>query len=65
MKIIALVENISNRMDLTPAHGLSLYIQTVKHNILFDVGGDFDILSENALKLGVDLTSIDIVIISG
>ncbi|MFI3239524.1 MAG: MBL fold metallo-hydrolase, partial [Bacteroidales bacterium] len=33
-------------------------------NILFDVGGDFDILSENALKLGVDLTSIDIVIIS-
>ncbi len=64
MKITAIVENISQRNDLTPAHGLSLYIQTVKHNILFDVGGDYDILSANALKLGVDLSGIDIVIIS-
>lgn len=64
MKITALVENISNRNDLTPAHGLSLYIETERHKLLFDLGGDIDILRGNAQKLAVDLSDIDIVVIS-
>lgn len=62
MKIVTLVENTTN-LDLKVAHGLSLYIQTKKHNILFDVGPDQTIF-DNAEALGIDLTSIDTVIIS-
>ena len=34
MKITALVENKSN-CDLTPVHGLSLYVETEQHKLLF------------------------------
>lgn len=62
MKITALVENKS-MCELKPKHGLSLYIETKKHKILFDVGPD-DTLFENCDKRGIDLSEIDIVIIS-
>lgn len=62
MKITALVENKST-CDLTPVHGLSLYIETEKHRLLFDLGPDNTLL-KNAEKQGVDLTQVDTVVIS-
>ena len=62
MKIVALVENTS-KTDLKAKHGLSLYIETPNHKLLFDVGPD-DTLFHNAEKRGVDLASVDTVVIS-
>ena len=63
MKITALVENTSNNSDLAAEHGLSLYIETAAHKILFDTGAS-DLFARNADKLGIDLTKVDIVVIS-
>lgn len=62
MKITALVENKSN-CDLTPVHGLALYIETERHTLLFDLGPD-DTLLKNAEKCGIDLGKVDTVILS-
>ena len=62
MKITALVENLS-ACGLKPKHGLSLYIQTEMHQLLFDLGPD-NTLFENARRMGVDLSKIDTVIVS-
>ena len=63
MKITTLIENTSLREDLASEHGLSLYIETATHNILFDAGqtGAF---ADNAKKLGIDLQKVDICILS-
>lgn len=61
MKITVLVENTS---DFLPTrHGLSLYIQTQQHNILFDMGPD-DTFLNNARTLGIDLSEADIAFLS-
>ena len=62
MKAIMLVENQSVG-ECKAAHGLSLYIETPDHRLLFDLGPDRTFL-ENAGKLGVDLEKVDTVIIS-
>ncbi len=62
MKITALVENTS-KCELKAKHGLSLYIETQRHKILFDVGPDRT-LFDNAKKRKIDLAEIDTVIIS-
>lgn len=62
MKITSLVENTS-KCELKPKHGLSLYIETKKHKILFDLGPDNTLFS-NAKKRNIDLSKIDTVIIS-
>jgi len=62
MKITALVENQSSR-ELKTKHGLSLYIETLKHKILFDVGPD-NTLFENSNTCGIDLLKVDTVILS-
>ena len=63
MKIITLLENGACGAELGSAHGLSLYIETPKHKILFDMGPDEQFLS-NAEKLGVDLKAVDLAILS-
>lgn len=63
MKLVTLIENTTIRQDLHTGHGLSLYLETPKHKILFDMGPNADYL-ENAEKLGVDLTAVDIAILS-
>jgi len=40
MKITALLENTTRDTALTPKHGLSIYIETPKHKVLFDLGPD-------------------------
>lgn len=62
MKITCLVENTS-KTACKAKHGLSLYIETPLHKLLFDVGPD-DTFIKNAETCGVDLTAVDTVVIS-
>lgn len=62
MKITALVEN-KTEGNLKAKHGLSLYIETNKHKLLFDLGPD-NTLFENSKKLDIDLSKVDVVILS-
>lgn len=63
MKITALLENSKSDKNLTAKHGLSLYIETEEMNILFDLGPDQSYI-KNAQALGIDLDSVNAVIIS-
>ena len=63
MKITALTENTPFNDNISAEHGLSLYIETEKHNILFDMG-QTSLFAENAKKLGIDLTKVDIAVLS-
>ncbi|WP_291651350.1 MBL fold metallo-hydrolase [Clostridium sp.] len=63
MVITTLVENTSVSKEFKCKHGLSLYIKTNKHNILFDLGSD-GLFIENAIKLNIDISEVDILIIS-
>ncbi len=63
MKITALVENTTRTDDFETEHGLSLYIETANHRILFDMGQS-DLFLKNAEKLGIDLKGVDIAILS-
>ena len=63
MKITTLIENTAISPELTAEHGLSLYIETKSHHILFDMG-QTDAFAENAAKLGIDLGKVDIAVLS-
>ena len=63
MKIINLVENESGDSGCEAAHGLSFYIETENHKLLFD-SSPSEVVIHNAQKLGVDLTAVDTVILS-
>ncbi|WP_425448336.1 MBL fold metallo-hydrolase [Dethiothermospora halolimnae] len=63
MKLVTLLENTRVSEEYKKAHGLSLYIETPKHKILFDTGGN-DYFFHNGKKLGIDLKDVDIAIIS-
>ena len=63
MRITALIENTSLRQDCAVEHGLSLYIETRRHRILFDSGASARFIG-NAEKLGIDLRSVDIAVLS-
>ena len=62
LKITALVENTASG-NLKAVHGLSFYIETPKHKILFDLGPNNTVF-ENAKKKNIDLSAVDTVIIS-
>ena len=63
MKIWTLVENTSINENIKNEHGLSFYIETKNHKILFDFGQS-DIFVENAEQMGIDLSCVDIAILS-
>lgn len=63
MKIVTLAENTSVSEEYGNEHGLSLYIETESHQLLFDVGAS-GLFAENAEKLGLDLSKVDILVIS-
>ena len=63
MKIITLVENTEGNENCIAEHGLSIYIETKKHRLMFDTG-QTDAVVNNARVLGVDLSSVDIIILS-
>ena len=63
MIIRVLMENAAADPSLAAEHGLSLYIETAGRRILFDAGqsGAF---ADNAAQLGVDLTAVDLCVLS-
>lgn len=63
MRIVTLLENDTTRKELKAANGLSLYIETISHKILFDVGPN-NLYLKNAKLLGIAIEDIDIVVIS-
>ena len=63
MRMVVLVENTACRGDLAAEHGLSLYIETGKHRILFDAGQS-EAFARNGEKLGIDLGSVDMAVLS-
>ena len=63
MKLWTLVENTTQRQDLTAEHGLSLYIEALGKRILFDMGAS-GAFGKNAGKMGIDLSCVDIALVS-
>ena len=63
MKITSLTENTSFSPEFKHVHGLSFYIETKNHKILFDMGPDSTFI-DNAGKLGIKLEDVDTAIIS-
>ncbi len=63
MKLTVLMENTTCSDALFAEHGLSLYLETEHHKILFDAG-QTDAFAQNALALGVDLSAVDMAVLS-
>ena len=53
VKIVVLLENTTESSDLKCKHGLSLYVETEKHKILFDMGPN-DLFLRNAEMVSDD-----------
>ncbi len=62
LEIVVLMENTAKE-GLLSEHGLSLLIRTKKHTILFDMGQS-DAFITNATRLGIDLSCVDIAVLS-
>jgi len=63
MKITILLDNDSMVSGIKSEHGLSLFIEDGDLKILFDTGRT-GLFLENALRLGVDLSKIDYLVLS-
>ncbi len=63
-RLIVLVDNNRYASGLRTAWGLSIYVDLGHRKILFDTGPDPSVLEHNASMLGVDLSRIDLVVIS-
>ncbi|MCD8354968.1 MAG: MBL fold metallo-hydrolase [Clostridia bacterium] len=63
MRIVNLIENTEGKCCPRFEHGLSFYIETASHRLLVDTGAS-DAFLENAAALGIDLTKVDLLILS-
>lgn len=63
MRVVSLAENTASKSGFETEHGLSLYIETQNKKILFDMG-QTALFSENAAKLGIDLSAVDFAVLS-
>ena len=63
MNITSLLENTAAHPLVGAEHGLSLYIETEHHRILFDMG-QTDLFARNAKVLGVELAQVDLAVLS-
>ncbi len=63
MIVRVLMENTAAEPQLAAEHGLSLYIETAHHKILFDAGQS-EAFAENAVHMGVDLSEVDLCVLS-
>lgn len=68
IKVTTLVDNEIYKRGLKSSWGLSFFIEIAigdkRHALLMDTSDSFEALSENARKLGVNLSSIDAIFIS-
>ncbi len=68
VKVVTLVDNDVWERELSSSWGLSFYVETSKNEkpypILMDTSGSFNMLSENALKLNIDMSTIEAIFIS-
>jgi len=68
IKVTTLVDNEVYKKGLKSSWGLSFFIEIVigekQHVLLMDTSDSFEALSENAQKLGVNLSSVDAIFIS-
>jgi 7,8-dihydropterin-6-yl-methyl-4-(beta-D-ribofuranosyl)aminobenzene 5'-phosphate synthase len=60
----SLVDNAASSDKFECEHGLSVYIETSKHKILFDMGQNNGTFLRNAEKLGIDLSRVDFAVVS-
>ena len=63
MRITCLLENTAVAPAVAAEHGLSLHIETADRRILFDMG-QTDLFARNAEALGIDLSRVDLAILS-
>lgn len=63
MKFQFLIENKTNNPGVVAEHGLSIYIEKNGRKILFDAGAT-DLFTKNAKFLGIELSDIDIAVVS-
>ena len=63
MKWTVLSDNRSCNDQLQTEHGLSILLETEKYRILLDTGAS-DVFIRNAVKMGIDLSTVDYVFIS-
>ena len=63
MRILSLLENTVGHPAVGAEHGLSLYIEAAGHKILFDMGQSA-LFAENAAALGVDLSAVELAVLS-
>lgn len=63
MIIKVLSENTAASDEFGCEHGLSLYVETGKHRLLFDTGAS-GLFAENAARLGVELSAVDTAVLS-
>lgn len=63
IKFRFLVENKTDNPGIMAEHGLSIYIEADGMKILFDAGAS-DLLVRNAEKMGIDLSQVDLAVVS-
>lgn len=63
LRIVTLVEDNQKDPNLGSEHGVSFYIETDKHKLLFDVG-QTELFLLNSIKMGINLADVDTVVIS-
>lgn len=64
VKFTILYDNYGNKENIKTAWGFSCLIETGGKTILFDTGGSKDILKNNIEQLHIDLSTIDMIVIS-
>ncbi len=64
IKITILYDNNSYKAGLTSAWGFSCFITGLKKSILFDTGGDGNLLMKNMKKLDIHPKAVDVIFIS-
>lgn len=63
MNMSVLVENTAIVPGIGHEHGLSLYLETGRHKILFDTGAS-GLFLENAKKMGIDVSQVEFTVLS-
>ena len=64
VEIVILVDNAAGSDALRTEHGLSILVSGPGRKVLFDAGASPEVLLANAESLGVDLSSVDAVVVS-